>query len=199
MKLASIGLTGEVGPWAALGFVPDGSGRIRLANGALEFGWDVPGLSVEPGDGEQGPTSPVDGLVVAIDRSTGGMVQRNGAVELDHIVVMTDSIARTSEAIHAGLGLEQRRVRETPDVRQAFHRFVDQGTTRGCIVELVEDERAQVPTIWGVVVIVADLDALASGASGLVGSPRPAVQPGRRIATVRRKAGLTTAVAFMDR
>jgi hypothetical protein len=31
-----------------------------------------------------------------------------------------------------------------------------------------------------------------------VGEPRPAVQPGRRITTVSREAGLSTRVAFID-
>ena len=46
------------------------------------------------------------------------------------------------------------------------------------------------------VVAVADVDALAGP---LLGSARPAVQPGRRIATVRREAGLSTALALMSR
>ena len=46
---------------------------------------------------------------------------------------MTDDLERTSNAVSAALGLELRRIRETADVRQAFHRFPD----RGCIVEIV--------------------------------------------------------------
>lgn len=199
MKLASIRLTGAVGPCVALGFEPDENGLIRLSNGALEFGWEVSGLSVDPAGGDVEPAAQVDGIAVSRHRSVDGLSHSNGAIELDHVVVMTDSIGRTSDAIEQGLGLVQRRVRETPDVRQAFHRFADQGATRGCIIELVENERAQTPAIWGVVVIVADLDAAVADAHGLVGHPKPAVQPGRRIATVRREAGLTPAVAFMDR
>ena len=47
---------------------------------------------------------------------------------------------------------------------------------------------------WGLTVAVADLDA-ASGP--LLGAARPAVQPGRRIATVRREAGLSVALALI--
>jgi hypothetical protein len=47
-------------------------------------------------------------------------------------------------------------------------------------------------------VVVADLDALASRLGDLLGAIRDAVQPGRRIATLRETAGLGQAVAFMS-
>jgi sensor domain CHASE-containing protein len=60
----------------------------------------------------------------------------------------------------------------------------------------------EVPTgdarFWGLVVTVADLDALAERLGPALGNVRPAVQPGRRIATARRAAGLGTRVAFMS-
>ncbi len=199
MRLASVGLAGEVDPWVLLGFEPDIDGRLRLGNGALEHGRKSARLSVDPGTGGVEPPESIDGIVVSRGVALDGRAHPNGALELDHVVVMTDSITRTSRAIEIGLGLELRRVRETPDVRQAFHRFVDHGSTRGCIIELVERSSATAPSIWGVVVIVADLDAAVARAPDLIGRPKSAVQPGRRIATVGRDAGLGTAVAFMDR
>ena len=71
-----------------------------------------------------------------------------GAFELDHVVLRTPHLDDTSAAVEAVLGLACRRVRETSTVRQAFHRFPDQGGVRGCIVEVVEDERATVTTLW---------------------------------------------------
>ena len=73
-------------------------------------------------------------------------------------------------------------------------------SARGLIVELVE--RPEIPdgpaAFWGLVVIVADLDA----ACDLLGpdrisAPKDAVQPGRRIATIRSDAGLGLPVALM--
>jgi hypothetical protein len=43
----------------------------------------------------------------------------------------------------------------------------------------------------------AALERTAATLGDLLGEPRPAVQPGRRIATLRREAGLGPAVAFM--
>ena len=47
-------------------------------------------------------------------------------------------------------------------------------------------------------VTVADIDALAERLGDELSEIRPAVQPGRRIATLRPSAGISTAVAFMD-
>ena len=51
--------------------------------------------------------------------------------------------------------------------------------------------------LWGISFLVADLDVTAAHLGDLLGTPRDAVQPGRRIATLRREAGIGTAVAFM--
>jgi hypothetical protein len=81
-------------------------------------------------------------------------------------------------------------------MRQGFHR-IGRG---GLIVELVErpDVPAGPATFWGLVLIVDDLDA----ACELIGPdrvspPRDAVQPGRRIATIRADVGLGLPVALM--
>lgn len=86
-----------------------------------------------------------------------------------------------------------RRLREPPEApaRQAFLRLGP------VILELVETGHAA-PAFWGLVVTVADLDAAAAGLGELLGSPRDAVQPGRRIATVRQAAGLSVALALMS-
>ena len=142
----------------------------------------------------------MDGVPVDVGADVAVGVHPNGAVELDHVVVMTDSIERTSAAFERALGLEQRRLRETETVRQAFHRFADAPDgTRGCIVELVERQDLSSVDLWGLVVVVADIDRAVAASDGLVGPPKPAVQPGRRIATVPRTAGLPLAVALMSR
>ena len=51
---------------------------------------------------------------------------------------------------------------------------------------------------FGLAFTVADLDATAALLGDLLGAPKVAVQPGRRIATVRADAGLGVPVAFMS-
>ena len=51
---------------------------------------------------------------------------------------------------------------------------------------------------WGLVIIVSDLEALSRRLADHLGPIKPAVQPGRQIATLREGAGLSEAVAFMS-
>lgn len=202
VRLAAVELPGAAEPWRALGFAVDEQGRVTLANGAITFGAEAPGLSVDvsrdAGTGAAEVGGRVDGVPVRAGAVTAGAEHPNGAFEIDHVVLMSDSLARTSAAVTEVLGLEQRRVRRTESVQQAFHRFDDQGSVRGCIVEIAETSRVSGAALWGLVVNVVDLDAACTAAGDLVGPPKDAVQPGRRIATVRREAGLSTAVALMS-
>jgi hypothetical protein len=103
----------------------------------------------------------------------------NGAFAVDHVVVLTGSLDRTVAALqHAGLDLRRR------DERMAFLRL------GSYILEVVErgDDPAR---FWGLVVVVPD-----PGAVPGAGPVKNAVQPGRRIATVK---GLGTALAVMSR
>ena len=117
-----------------------------------------------------------------------------GAIGLDHVVVTTDSLERTCTAIEAATGAPLKRVREVGEMRQGFHRI------GGLIVEVVE--RAGLPVapawFWGLVLNVEDLDAAAERIGpDAISDPRPAVQPGRSIATLRESAGLGLPVALM--
>jgi hypothetical protein len=118
------------------------------------------------------------------------------AMGLDHVVVLTPDLERTSAAIAEATGCELKRVREVGSMRQGFHRI----GSGGLIVELVE--RPEVPegdaAFWGLVVNVEDLDtACAHIGADRISAPKDAVQPGRRIATIRAEVGLGLPVALM--
>lgn len=51
--------------------------------------------------------------------------------------------------------------------------------------------------LWGVIIEVADIDALATRLRSRLKSVKPAMQPGRRIATLDRSAGSSVPIAFM--
>jgi hypothetical protein len=199
VRLAAIDVGGDAEPWVALGLTADGSGRIPFSNGALEFvagQHGVVGLAIEGVDELSGD---IDGIAVRPGRVVSSVDHRIDVIEVDHVVIMTDSLERTSEAVTEALGLECRRIRETDAVRQAFHRFADQGGRRGCIIEIVENARMQQPSLFGLVLNVNDIDAVADRLGpDVLGHPKTAVQPGRRIATVRAAAGLGVAVALMS-
>jgi len=158
--------------WAALGFDVDAFtvGGVAIVPGADELAVGAAGLARERPDGLP---------ILHADGDAGPATHPNGARAVDHVVALTDSLPRTTGALEAA-GFELRRVAGP----MAFFRFGP------CILELVE--RGKAPGLWGVVFMVDELDGLP-----LTGEPRDAVQPGRRIATVGRAAGLTTAVAFM--
>lgn len=128
---------------------------------------------------------------------------RNGIVGLDHVVVSTPDLARTTAAL-AAIGVACRRVRETTaggrPMRQAFFRLgptvlevISGATDSG---ETAEDA----PAAWfGLAFDTVDLDATAAVLGDGLGPIRHAVQEGRRIATLRhRSLGLSVAVAVMD-
>jgi hypothetical protein len=51
--------------------------------------------------------------------------------------------------------------------------------------------------LWGLAFTVEDLDRLAKEIGDDLAGPRDAVQEGRRIATLKRSAGLSVPLAFM--
>jgi hypothetical protein len=162
---------------------------VRLQLGAPGerglVGWRVRGLP----DGE------IDGLATRASDAPAGAAQHPlGAIAVDHVVAATPDLERTLAALQAA-GLELRRVRDAgPDARQGFFNL---GTA---VLEVVGPRVADgdgPASFWGLVLVVEDIDAAAARLGDLAGSPRDAVQTGRRIITVRREAGLGTAVALM--
>jgi hypothetical protein len=119
----------------------------------------------------------------------------NGVTRIDHLVVTTPDLDRTTAALEAA-GLAARRTREAGrERRQRFFRLDE------VIVELVgpvEPAGDGPATLWGFAFTVADLDATAGGLAGRIGEPRQAVQAGRRIATLRRSDEVSVPVAFMS-
>jgi hypothetical protein len=51
--------------------------------------------------------------------------------------------------------------------------------------------------LWGLALRTADMDVTAAALGDRLGEPRPAVQEGRTIATLKREAGSSVPIAFM--
>lgn len=207
--LAHLDLSGPSSPWAELGFAVEG-GAMQVGSIAVRFvdghdglvGWGLRNV-VPVADHLDGvPTVAVaddpDGVPTAGRADglrSGSASHPNGAGIIDHVVVRTPDIDRTLATL-ATAGLELRRLREVPDslYQQAFYRL---GET---ILEVVGEPGRHGEagsTLWGLVFTVADAPTASTIAGDRLGEWKDAVQPGRRIATVRRRAGLTTAVALM--
>jgi hypothetical protein len=190
--------------WSALGFELDGDtcvvGDVRIRLAGLDAGRGLSGWSLRDVE-----TTELDGLSTSrSDRRppSGRPAHSNGVSVLDHVVAITPALERTVATLQDA-GLDLRRIREEPTPagapRQAFFRL---GAT---ILEVVQEpaeatERAggdRAAFFWGLAFIAPDLDATAAGLGDRVSEIRPAVQPGRRIATLRRSAGLTVPIALI--
>src|SRR4051794_34494149 len=141
---------------------------------------------------------PLDGLATRVvpepRRARHAIEHPNGAQRIDHVVVRTPSLDRTVAALDdAGLAL--RRTREPGGgVRQGF---VWVGDTILELVEAPDQEPSAPASFWGLVVVVDDIERAAAIAGDALGTVRDAVQPGRRIATVRESAGMGIPLALM--
>jgi hypothetical protein len=190
--------------WSALGFALDGDtcvvGDVRIRLAGSDVGRGLAGWSLR----DVGSTE-LDGLpTTRSDRPPPSerAAHPNGIIELDHVVAISPALDRTVAALQDA-GLDLRRIREEPTPagapRQAFFRL---GAN---ILEVVQEpaeatERAggdRAAFFWGLAFVAPDLDTTVAGLGDLVGEIRPAVQPGRRIATLRRSAGLAVPVALM--
>jgi hypothetical protein len=200
-------LADEPESWAALGFTvlagcaQLGTVRVRLAGreaGRGVLSWSLRAIaSVE-----------LDGLPTTLSESPLPSVapaHPNGVLAIDHIVAMSPALDRSVRALQVA-GLDLRRIREQPTPagapRQAFFRLGAE------ILEVVQEPSAVVEAggglarparLWGLALAVDDLDRAVAGLGPHVGSIRPAVQPDRRIATLRRSAELAIPIALISR
>lgn len=160
------------------------------------FGWahpdaDINGLPIAHVD------EPDDRLQTDGSRRAGAPDFLLGVVGVDHVVMLADDVRATCSAIERASGSPLRRVKEGERGIQGFFRM---GSVILEVVErrLVDPGTGHSGVLWGFVVTVEDLDrVVAHLGPDVIGSPRPAVQHARRIATIRRAAGLGVSLAMM--
>ena len=189
--------------WRACGFEVDGdvcsvgATRIRLAPGSGKglTGWSLCDLE----------DTELDGLVTSRSQRPPPRerpAHPNGISALDHVVAISSDLDRTVSALRRA-GLDLRRIREEPTPagapRQAFFRLGEP------ILEVVQAPAEAIERtggdrpafFWGLAFVAPDLEASVASLGDRVSEVRDAVQPGRRIATLRRSAGLSLPVALI--
>lgn len=175
-----------------------GGVRIRLvgrAAGTGILGWSLRDVPDSCRDLDGVPTS-----VSTVPLPAPAPEHPIGALVIDHVVLMTPRLAGTTAALEA-IGLEVRRLRPFElagtAMQQVFFRLGE------VVLEVVGEPAATgdgPATFWGLAHTVADLDAAAAMLGDACGRVKDAVQPGRRIATVRhRELDLSVATALMSR
>ncbi len=194
-RIVELRVSSPVEPWQRLGLdVVDGAARIggvmlRFVEGHDGLvGWGMADAATAATD--------IDGLATFAAAVPDGDAQhhRLRVLGFDHVVVMTSSLERTCGAIEQATGAELRRVREAGAIRQGFHRMGE------VIVEVVESAQvaASSASFWGFVWNVDDLHEVCDTLGPeVIGLPKPAVQSGRYIATVRNGVGLGLPLALM--
>jgi hypothetical protein len=187
--------------WEELGFrVEDdacqiGTVRVRLDSraGKRIVSWSLRGCAAEVLDGLAATPSSSEPREAAEPHP-------NGVTAIDHVVAFSPDLDRTVAALEAA-GLDLRRVREEPTPagapRQAFFRLGDVILECVQLPDSPELDRGRNAKLWGLAVCTPDMDATAAYLGDRLGEPRPAVQEGRTIATLRREAGSTVPLAFM--
>jgi hypothetical protein len=192
--------------WRALGFAVEGEvcalGGIRMRLVGSETGGGLVGWSLRGAAGIE-----LEGLRTSLSErplpDAPAPAHPNGVAAVDHVVAFTPALGRTVASLEAA-GLDLRRVREQPTPagapRQAFFRLGE------AILEVVQQPADAIPPggegrpafFWGLALLAPDLDATLAALGEAAGEARPAAQPGRRIATLRRAAGLTLPVALLS-
>jgi hypothetical protein len=203
ISIESITVADPPEAWRRAGFTVDGEscrvGSIDVRLAGREAGRGLVGMRVR--GIEDGP---FDGLPIEPATSDApaaiAPVHPNGVTRIDHVVAFTPDRARTVAALES-VGLDVRRLRDEPTPAgggfQAFFRLGE------AILEVIEaPESANIPAdkparLWGLAFVVGSIDRTVAQLGDLVSEPREAVQPGRKIATLRREAGLSFGCAFM--
>lgn len=205
VTIDEITVADEPETWTAAGFTVDHDGvcrigqvRVRLVGrerGKRIMGWSLRGTT----DGAL--AGGLDGLPTTTSSAPVAEPGQhaNGALYIDHVVLFSPDLARTTTAIEAaGLPLRNHRDSDTYGAPMRQH-FFKAGEV---VVELIgspETPGEGDAGFFGLAHTVADLDAAASLLGEHLGTAKDAVQPGRRIATLRHKElGMSVATALMS-
>ena len=192
-------------PGRRCGFAVEGDtcvvGDVRIRLAGPDAGKGLTGWSLREVE-----TTELDGLTTALsDRPPPG--ERAGASERHHRARprrrdharRSSGPSRCCRAPGSTCAGSARSRRPPGAPRQAFFRL------GADILEVVQEpaeaiERAggdRPAFFWGLAFVAPDLDATVAGLGDRVSEVRAAVQPGRRIATLRRSAGLAVPIALI--
>ena len=198
-RLTAIEVGADHEAWVGAGFTLT-DGKVCVGNVAIEFTAVPPGVASLGFDRLPKAIDSIDGVALRVVAEASPAVHSNGAFQIDQVVIATPDFDRTAAALELlGLPLRREAIRKADDdigtdIRQGFVR------AGGPVIELVHTET--VPPgpahVWGLGFISSRFDEALEELDGVIGKPRPAVQPGRRIATFSRDAGLGLPVVLLD-
>jgi hypothetical protein len=205
VRVVELQIADEPDAWRRAGFTVDEGGVAVVGEVALRcigrpadqpggiVGWTLTGLD----DG----VTVIDGLATrpgSGDGARDSVWHPNTTTSVDHVVIATPDVDRTVAAFGA-LGVPLRRERAATAGRRMRQAFLRAGEAILEIVGPPEAQRDHPASFWGLACTVTDLDACVTLLGDVVGTPRDAVQRGRRIVTLRHDAiGVSVPTAFMS-
>ena len=193
--------------WTAAGFEVGTDGVCRVGDVGIRLvgrqratgivGWSLRGL---PHDFRR---DELDGIPTtrstAVPAPNARAEHRNGVTSVDHVVLLSPDLDRTVASLGAA-GAYPRRERDAElggrPIRQVFFRLGE------VIIEVVGTPGSAAPgpsTLWGITFAVADIDATAAYFGDRTAPVKDAVQPGRRITTLRHQEfGMSVRTALIS-
>jgi len=208
-QLLQLIIGGEAETWSSVGFdvmeLPSGELACQIGSVLLRF--DPTGERGISGAAVHGGRAIIDSLKFDVGPNLTSSsidayppsVHSNGITRIDHLVVTTADCDRTTRAFESN-GIHPRKVRTFGDheakMRQTFFWLGD------VILELVGPDQSEAnghAMFWGLALISDDLQATAGYLGERCTPVKPAVQPGRKIITIKtREIGITTSLAVMS-
>ena len=196
---------GNIQPWINVGIPFDVNGRFMAGDVALQIddqlapgihGWSLLNsvMQVPSIDGIPTTHASVHGLQFAQNQTQDDGFSLQIA-RIDHLVVATDDLIRTSDSLSEATGAPRLRIREGEGGgQQAFHRLGE------VIIEIVNASNAEntKASIWGIAFLATDLNHAAEYLGpDVLGKPKPATQKGQVVASFRSAAGLGVPCVLM--
>jgi len=201
-RISELVVGGEAQNWALIGITFDLDHCAVLGDVVLRLdSSQAPGLHSWVLHGAEEDATNIDGVATSHaigDFQIAASVQADfdlGVIGVDHVVINTPDLMRTSDALTAATGAPLKRVRDAGNnVQQGFHRL-------GSVVVEIVTAPSMHPgpaSLWGFVLNVKDIYAVANHVGpDVLSIPKPAVQAGSLIATFRSSLGLGVPVALM--
>lgn len=194
-ELAELVIADPPERWRELGFEVDAQGHMDIGGVRVRLGGPGSGITawslmrVNAMGAIDGLPSPVPRVLYPPPFKT----HPNGATGIDHVVVISSSLERTSAAL-ARAGIDLRRTQDSERGRMGFRRLGP------AVLEVVQrdDLESDEALLWGLAVVVISIDDIAQRLGDKLGPIKQAKQLGRRIATLRTDVGITVPLAFMS-
>ena len=201
-RISELVVGGWAQNWALIGIAFDLNHCASLGDVALRLDTSLePGLHSWVLQGVDIDVANIDGVATSHavgDSQIAVSIQPDfdlGVIGVDHVVINTPDLMRTSDALTAATGAPLKRVRDAGNnVQQGFHRL-------GSVVVEIVTAPSMHPgpaSLWGFVLNVKDIYAVANHVGpDVLSIPKPAVQAGKLIATFRSSVGLGVPLALM--